>query len=178
VGDVGFEPATSGGMWMYCCTTSYGTTRSNVSPSASTVMCGWDDACSQKPRGCPRTTSPRPGTHQTAPTSASSGSFSSAPRTTSKRSSSSSRNGWNSGDRHPPARPRSAATRRAGRPRSRRRRPHGRAVVKPRLSSNPSEEGASLPHSGRKPSLPTSRMPRPSNRAFWEGLGLAQYSWC
>lgn len=56
--------------------------------------------------------------------------------------------------------------------------PTGEQWVKPRLSSNPSEEGASLPHSGRKPSLPTSRMPRPSNRAFWEGLGLARYSWC
>jgi hypothetical protein len=43
----------------------------------------------------------------------------------------------------------------------------------------PQRGRASLPHSGRKPSLPTSRMPRPSNHgAFWEGLGLAQYSWC
>ena len=31
MGDVGFEPATSGGLWLYCCTTSYGTTRSSLS---------------------------------------------------------------------------------------------------------------------------------------------------
>ena len=130
-----------------------------------------------KASGGPRTTSPRPGAHQTAPTSASSQSFSSAPRKTSKRSSCSLRNGWNSGDRHPPSRRRSAATRRAGRSRSRRRRPLAEQWVKPRLASNPSEEGSLLPHSGRKPSLPTSRIPRPSNRAFWQGLEMAQYSW-
>jgi hypothetical protein len=35
----------------------------------------------------------------------------------------------------------------------------------------------SLPHSGRKSCLSTSRISSPSNRAFWEGLEMAQYSW-